>query len=146
GVVAAHDGAHVEPDDVALLEGHVVGDAVHHHVVHRHAERRGIAAIALERRLSAVIAHELLGLAVELARRHARSHEALQMVQAPGDDARAPANRGDLLLAAEVDHPSPAPSAIGSPWTTRSNAFVRSLKTASGLRLPSTSISRPLDS
>ena len=89
----------VEVDDVALLEGNRVRDAVDDHVVDRDARRSREVAVVEEAGPSARLADEPLGELVELVRgRLAGDDGALALVERPGDDPPANAHLLDLFF------------------------------------------------
>ena len=94
GDEAAERDADVDRDDVAVGERVAAGDPVHDHVVAGDAQRRRVAAVALEGRDAALGADVLLRDPVELARRHAGAHVLAHQLVRPGDDL---AGRGHLL-------------------------------------------------
>jgi hypothetical protein len=69
-VVAVHDGAAVDRDDVALLERLAVGDAVHHHVVAAGADHGRVAVVAEEVRPGAPAGQHLAADPVQVEERH----------------------------------------------------------------------------
>ena len=83
GDEAVERDADVDGEDVALAELVRAGDAVHDHRVRRHADRRRVAAVALEGRTAAVRADVVLGERVELAGRDARARFASTSARVP---------------------------------------------------------------
>jgi hypothetical protein len=67
-VHAAHVGRDVDVDDVAVLQGAAVGDAVADHLVDRGAQGLGEAPVAERRRVGAVVEQELVADSVDLVR------------------------------------------------------------------------------
>ena len=115
-VVAVQLHAHVERHDVARHQRRRRRDPVHHLLVHRRAQRRGIAAIALERRLGARRAHLRLRRRVEVRRRHARRHHRRQLLEDPRDQLVRRAHLLELRRRLADDHSRAAPR---SPPTLR---------------------------
>ena len=82
----AHLRAEVDRNDVALAQHRLRRrDAVHDLLVHRRANRRRIALVALERRHRAARANLALGKRIELFGRHARRHRFAQLLEHVAD-------------------------------------------------------------
>src|SRR5262249_24539042 len=120
--------ADVDRADVAGPQRVRAGDAVDEHRVRRRADRRGVPAVALERRDAAARADVLFRELVELLRRHARHDALAEQLERFGDDLRRALHLLDLGCALADDHATAACSSAS--WI--------SAKTASTVRSPCT--------
>src|SRR3954449_3645962 len=114
GHPAVLDDADIDADDVAALELVGAGDPVHHHRVRRRADRAREAAIALEGRLGALRADELLGRLVEIPRGDALADLALDQLEGPDKDRPGRGHLVDLLGRLLDDHRDPSTGIAGS--------------------------------
>src|SRR5581483_561280 len=121
---------------VAVVEPQRARDPVHDHRVRGQARGGGIALVALEGRLAAVRADELLGDGIELAGRDPRLDVLLEERERPGDDAAGPRHDLDLLRRLADDHDCAAPPRAGSvkPVATIVSASEISVQTSSTVR------------
>src|SRR5690606_33870486 len=104
-VPAVDDRAAVDGDDVAVLEDDVVGgDAVHHDLVDRGADRRGEAAVAEEVRLGVVLREHLAGGLVEVLRGGPRDGGLAGGRVNGGHDQPRLTHLGDLLGGLDLHH------------------------------------------
>ena len=106
-VVAAVVDGDVDVDDVALLEGPQVGDAVADDLVHGRADGAGEVVVVERRRVASVLDGRLVGHAVDLRRRHAQADGAARGVEHLAADLADLADARDILRAVDADRAVP---------------------------------------
>ena len=80
-MVSLVDQARIQADDIALLNDVIlVGDAVHHFIIDRHADGGRISIVIQERRDAAEAADDLLADAVDVHGGHARFQRLLHLI------------------------------------------------------------------
>src|SRR5207237_2638747 len=122
GDEAVERDAHVDRDQVALIDSVCAGNPVHDHRVWRDAERREEALIPLRCRDAALRADELLANPVELLRRDPRLDVLADVRDRLGDDAARGGHLLDLGVRLADDH-ARAAACSSACWSSAKTSF-----------------------